>query len=152
MIDDIKQAAEVVGITMLITNSSERIETQLNRITRHEDLPIMLISWDFVTTLAFRDDGLLDNPELTLTALLMTKAEDNTKERREYAAEEMGKLFETFIQRLHNVIVGYQTSIVTPSITGASYTRLPLYGSGKHSGILANWSMKVRLPEAVAEC
>ena len=57
MIQDIKIAAEACGITAVITNSSERIETQLNRITGIEDLPILLCSWDFETTINFKNNS-----------------------------------------------------------------------------------------------
>ena len=44
MISNIKKAADNVGITAIITNSTEKIEVQLNKITSLEDLPLMLIS------------------------------------------------------------------------------------------------------------
>ncbi len=57
MISEIKQAASAIGITTVITNSNERIESQLNRLTGIEDLPILLISWDIDTDLDFDATG-----------------------------------------------------------------------------------------------
>ena len=73
-IADIKEAAKESGITAVITNSTERIETQLNKITGIEQLPIMLVSWDLETELTFDDNGFLNNPSTKVVLLLMTKS------------------------------------------------------------------------------
>lgn len=145
MIEDIRAAAEAVGITAVITNSDAKIETQLNRITRHEQLPIMLISWDIVTTLAFNDFGSLKHPSVAITCLLMDKAESNEKELKEAVALKMGVLFTEFVQELYNVIISFQHENETPPISGAQYTLVPSHGAGKHSGILGSFTMKARV-------
>lgn len=150
MIEDIKNAAEAVGITAVITNSDSKIETQLNRITRHEDLPLMLISWDLVTTLSFNDlTGFLNHPSVQVTCLLMDKAESTEKELKEATAEKMGVLFTEFIQELYGEIVSYQTEVATPPISGAQFTLVPSHGAGKHSGILGSFTMKARIRKCV---
>ena len=140
MIEDIKWAAGEVGITAIITNSTEKIETQLNRITGIEDLPIMLVSWDLITTLEFDQNGFLNNPSTKVVLLLMTKADDTTKEAAERSAELMGELFQMFLQKLYSKLVAYQRDAVPP-ISGAEYTLVPQHGLGKHSGILGRFTM-----------
>ncbi len=138
----IKESAEKFGIGAVITNSDVKIETQLNNITRAEDLPIMLISWDIVTQLNFDKNGFLQNPVSPITALLMTKAESLKKEDMEEASQRMGNLFIYFIQDLNQRLVPFNKDTTTQPITGASFTNLPVYGMGKHSGVLCNWTMK----------
>lgn len=144
MIEDLKLASEAVGITAFITNSDAKIETQLNRITDHADLPILLISWDIAHSLEFDSNGFIKNPTVNITCLLMNKAETTEKEMREAMAEEMGLLFQQFLQELYPIIVSYQTDNTTPAITGAGYTLVPMYGFGKHSGVLGSFTMKIR--------
>lgn len=141
MIEDIKSAAEDVGITALITNSTEKIETQLNRITGIEDLPIMLVSWDLDVTLSFDTNGFLNNPSVKVICLLMDKAEDTSKEEAEKTAEAMGNLYQQFIQKLYERLVNVQRQ-VEPSITEAGYKLVPKHGAGKHSGVLGRFTMK----------
>lgn len=140
MIDDIRWAAEEVGVTAIITNSTEKIETQLNRITGIEDLPIMLVSWDLVTALSFDQNGFLQNPSTKVVLLLMTKAEDTKKDSAETAAQEMGSLFQMFLQKLYERLIPYQRDAISP-ISGAEYTLVPQHGLGKHSGILGRFTM-----------
>ena len=79
MVELIKLAAVAVGINAVITNSDERIETQLNSLTKVDDKPLFLISWDIDTVLSFNSNGVLDKPKSKITALLATKAYDMTK-------------------------------------------------------------------------
>lgn len=159
MIQLIKDSAEAVGIALVITNSDTAIETQLNSlthkvekgdpanpntVTRVTDLPIMLISWDINTDLTFNAHSFLDNPESKIVALLMKKATDLKKDTLEEASVEMGVLFTQFIQNLYSRLVPYMRTTTTP-ITGASYKLVPKYGSGKHSGVLGKWNMKIPL-------
>lgn len=137
----IKASAEKYGIGAIITNSDAKIETQLNNITRAEDLPIMLISWDITTDLVFDANGFLENPTSPIVALLMTKADTLKKEEMEEAAQRMGNLFVYFIQDLYQSLIPFQKNS-TPPITGVSYLNLPVYGMGKHSGVLCKWTMK----------
>lgn len=150
MIEDIRDAAEAVGITAVITNSDSKIETQLNRITRHEDLPLMLISWDIVTTVSFNDaTGFINHPSVAITCLLMDKAESTEKELKEQVAVKMGVLFTEFLQELYATVIKYQTEITVPPVSGAQYTLVPSHGAGKHSGVLGNFTMKARIQKCI---
>jgi hypothetical protein len=144
MIQQMKDAADAVGIVALITNSTDRIETQLNSLTREEDLPIMLISWDIDTTLNFNSNGFLDNPSSTIVALLVKKPEDLTKDVAEQVAEEMAALFRKFLQNLYTRLIPLQTSSVPP-ISGASYKLVPKHGAGKHSGVLGRFAIRTEI-------
>ncbi len=139
-IDSIKQVAEDSGITAIITNSNEKIETQLNRITGVENLPIMLISWDLQTTLTFNENGFLNNPSTNVVLLLMTKSEQRTKEEFEISAQEMASIFQIFVQKLNSYLVKYNTSGNQP-LSNINYTLVPVHGLGKHSGILGKFTM-----------
>lgn len=145
MIEDLRAASEAVGIQAFITNSDERIETQLNKLTGHEDLPILLISWNLQHNLVFTADNFLQNPSVPITCLLMAKADAREKELYEETAFEMGQLFQAFLIKLNETIISYQTDTTTPAISGASYTIVPKYGAGKHSGVLGNFTMKARI-------
>lgn len=140
MIDLIKQAAVTVGIVAIITNSNELIEVQLNSLTRKDDAPIFLISWDIDTALSFNEHGFLNKPSSKITGLLCVKAYDTSKLEMEKSAVEMGKLFQKFIQKLYNLLIPYGDGSASP-ITNCNYKLVPKHGSGKHSGILANFEM-----------
>lgn len=142
MIADIKTAAEAVGITAVITNSKEKIETQLNRITRIEELPLMLVSWDLESTISFDQHGFLTNPITNCVVLLMDKADDSSKEEAENTAEEMALLFQKFCQSLYNQLVKYQQVQGQEMLTDISYSLAPQYGLGKHSGVLGRFTMQ----------
>lgn len=154
MIQEIKAAAQEVGIKAVISNSKEGIETQLNSlthreekgdstsnttITRTDDCPILLISWDIDTTLSF-SNGVLNNPLSAIVALLLKKSPDLKKQSLEDASEEMASLFHSFIQNLNDRLVLVSRTSTTP-ITNCGYKLVPRYGLGKHSGILARWNM-----------
>ena len=142
MIADIKTAAEAVGITAVITNSKEKIETQLNRITRIEDLPLMLVSWDLESTIEFDQHGFLTNPVTNVVVLLMDKAQDTSKEEAENTAEEMALLFQKFCRSLYSQLVQYQQVQGQDMLTNISYSLAPQYGLGKHSGVLGRFTMQ----------
>lgn len=141
MIDKIMLAADNVGITTFITNSEDKIETQLNRITGEEQLPIMLVSWDINTVVDFDKDGFLTNPTSEIVALLLTKSEKKTAEGAKESTEEMADLFLTFVQNLYSLLTPTIKDGTTPLLE-ISYLRVPMHGAGKHSGVLAKWKMK----------
>ena len=142
MIADIKTAAESVGITAVITNSKEKIETQLNRITRVEDLPLMLVSWDLESTIDFDEHGFLNNPVTNVVVLLMDKAEDSSKEVAESTAEGMATLYQSFCKALYSQLIQYQKVQGQDMLTNISYSLAPQYGLGKHSGVLGRFTMQ----------
>lgn len=159
MIQFIKASAEAVGITVVITNSKENIETQLNSLThksekgdaqnpntetRATDLPILLVSWDIDTDLNFNSHSYLDNPDSKIVALLVKKAGNLRKDSLEDASQEMGVLFTQFIQNLNLRLVPYMRSATNP-ITQCGYQLVPKYGKGVHSGVLCRWRMKTGL-------
>jgi hypothetical protein len=148
MIADIKTAAESVGITAVITNSKERIETQLNRITGSESLPLMLVSWDLSTTIEFDEHGFLQNPSTDVVVLLMDKALDATKEAAENSSEEMAVLFQQFVRKLYSLLIKYQKREGQQMVSEISYTLAPQHGLGKHSGILGRFNMQT----GIANC
>lgn len=139
MIQHIKDSAEAVGIEAVITNSEQKIEVQLNSLTRDDDRPIMLVSWDIDTTISFDEHGLMNNPEMSIVALLVEKAPDLTKVELENTAEEMADLFKLFLQDLYRRLIPVQRSLRQP-ITNATYKYVPKHGAGKHSGVLAKWN------------
>lgn len=141
IINNLKQAAEDVGINAFITNSNEKLDTQLNRLTREEDLPIMLISWDLRIAIQFNQHGYIDNPPIEVTALLLTKAEDKSKDAAEESAEKMSNLFIKFLQELSSkqrVVIKTNES----PITNASIQLVPLYGAAQHSGVIGRFTVK----------
>tara|TARA_R110002050_G_scaffold2544_6_gene14653 strand:+ start:1925 stop:2374 length:450 start_codon:yes stop_codon:yes gene_type:complete len=142
MIADIKTAAEAVGITAVITNSKEKIETQLNRITRIEELPLMLVSWDLESTIDFNEHGFLTNPVTNCVVLLMDKADDTSKDEAENTAEEMALLYQSFCKALYSQLVQYQQVQGQEMLTNISYSLAPQYGLGKHSGVLGRFTMQ----------
>lgn len=148
MIQDIKTAADAVGITAVITNSKEKIETQLNKLTGIEDLPLMLVSWDLSTTLEINEHGFLNNPVTDVVVLLMDKAEDRTKDAAEDTAELMAALYQTFIQKLYSQLVQYQKTEGQEMLSNISYTLVPEHGLGKHSGVMGRFTMQT----GIANC
>lgn len=148
MIQHIRDAATSVGITAVITNSKEKIEVQLNSLTKDGDAPIMLVSWDIDTTLNFNVNGFLDNPSSTIVALLVKKPADLTKDVSEDAAIEMALLFRRFLQALYSILIPYQTGAGSP-ITNATYKLVPKHGAGKHSGVLGKFVMRTEVGNCV---
>ena len=148
MIDLIKEAALEVGISAVFTNSEERIETQLNALTREADSPVFLISWDIDTDLNFDTNGFLENPSSVITALLVKKAESMKKADLEFASQQMGSLFQVFLQKLYDKLIPFQKNSDSP-ITNATYKLVPAHGAGKHSGALCKWTMKTEISNTV---
>jgi hypothetical protein len=145
MIQDIKTAAESVGLTAVITNSRDKIETQLNRITGVEDLPLMLVSWDLETTISFNEHGDLENPSTKVVVLVMDKASDTSKEEAENTAEDMAALFQKFTKALYDQLIQYQKVIGGEMISDIGYTLAPQHGLGKHSGVLGRFTMQTAI-------
>lgn len=151
MIEDIQTAGESVGITTILTNSNEKIEAQLNRITGFEQLPIMLVSWDLETTLTFNENGFLRNPSTNVVCLLMDKSDDKTKDEREKTANDMGGLFQSFCQALYSLLIQYQTESPENILTGITYQLVPKHGAGQHSGVLGRFTMETAIINCKAE-
>lgn len=146
MKNEIENAASQVGITAIVTNSTEKIETQLNRITGTEKLPILLVSWDYKVNLDFDQNGFLNNPNSNIVCLLMTKAESTSKADMEEASEAMGILFQKFVVKLNNALKVY-TKGGGNSLSNISYTNVPRHGAGRHSGVLGGFNMKTNIAE-----
>ncbi len=145
IVDDLKQAADEVGIMAFITNSDSRIDNQLNALTKAEDLPILLINWNLEHSLNFTSDGFLENPSVKIVCLLMAKSQFKEKLDFEKTSFKMGDLFQEFLLKLNSIIISYQKSTEVNAISSASYTVVPSYGMGKHSGILGRFTMKSRI-------
>lgn len=141
MISDIKKAADNVGISMFVTNAREKLEVQLNRLTRVEDLPIMLCSWDFDISVDFDKNGLLNNPKISVVCLLLSKPEDTTVAEHEIVAEQMYQIYLSFLQELRIISSSYIRNYQEEPITGISCKLLPRYGAGQHSGVLGRFTM-----------
>ena len=141
MILEIKEAAESVGITAFITNSTEKIEVQLNKLTQSAELPIMLVSWDLDVSMSFNVHGFLDNPTANVICLLMTKPEDLTKVEMESSAEKMYFLYLEFIQALRTSLSPKLVNYKDQPLTGVGCKLVPKHGLGKHSGVLGRFTM-----------
>ncbi len=145
ILDDLKEAADSVGIMAFITNSDSKIEVQLNALTKAEDVPILLINWNLEHSLDFTSDGFLENPSVQIVCLLMAKSPFMQKEDFEKTSFTMGDLYQEFLIKLNSIIISYQKSTEVSAISAASYTVVPRYGMGKHSGILGKFTMKARV-------
>jgi hypothetical protein len=148
MLKELKAAAEEVGFSIIIATSDRNIQDQLNRITRTESLPLALVSWDLDINVSFDDNGLMNNPTTSVTLLLIDKAESLEKIELEEKAEQMGELFIRFIKNAKNYMTT-NTNVKEQPITDISFTYVPSYGSGKHSGVLAKFTMQLNTP---SEC
>lgn len=145
MLTELKAAAEEVGFSIIIATSDRNINDQLNRIVRSEELPLALCSWDLDVNISFDDNGLMNPPTTTVTLLLIDKAESLEKIELEQKAEEMGDLFIKFIKNAKNYMTN-NTNVRENPITGITFTYVPSYGSGKHSGVLAKFTMQLNTP------
>ena len=141
MIAQIQEAALNVDISTFITNSEDKIDIQLSRLTRDENKPSMLVSWDIDVSLSFDNNGFLENPSANIVCLLMTKPEDRTKLTAEEASQAMAKKFEEFIQELWKILIP-KMKASTPPLTNVTYKYVPVHGLGKHSGVLGKWTMR----------
>jgi hypothetical protein len=148
MLKELKAAAEEVGFSIIIATSDRNIQDQLTTITRTESLPLALVSWDLDINVSFDDNGLMSNPTTSVTLLLIDKAESLEKIELEEKAEEMGELFIRFIKNAKNYMTT-NTNVKEQPITDISFTYVPSYGSGKHSGVLAKFTMQLNTP---SEC
>jgi hypothetical protein len=148
MLTELKAAAEEVGFSIIIATSDRNIQDQLNRITRTESLPLALVSWDLDINVSFDDNGLMGNPTTSVTLLLIDKAESLEKIELEEKAEQMGELFIRFIKNAKNYMTT-NTNVKEQPIKDISFTYVPSYGSGKHSGVLAKFTMQLPIP---SEC
>lgn len=141
IIKNLKAASKAVGIHAFITNSTEGIETQLNRLTRQEDLPIMLVSWDIQGDVSFDDNGFINNPDINFTCLLLTKPEDKDKQVAEDCAEAMASLYLTFLQELANMQRPQLRTSAFP-VSKASFQLVPKHGVSSHSGVMGKFTVK----------
>ena len=148
MLKELKAAAEEVGFSIIIATSDRNINDQLNRIVREGELPLALVSWDLDVNVTFNENGLMNNPTTNVTLLLIDKANSLEKIELEKKAEEMGDLFIRFIKNAKNYMTT-NTNVKENPISGISFTYVPSYGSGKHSGVLAKFTMQLNTP---SEC
>ena len=148
MLTELKAAAEEVGFSIIIATSNRNINDQLNTIVREQDLPLALVSWDLNVNIEFDNNGLMNNPTTDVTLLLIDKAETLEKIDLEEKAEEMGDLFIKFIKNAKDYMTT-NTNVKENPISGISFTYVPSYGSGKHSGVLAKFRMQLNTP---SEC
>jgi hypothetical protein len=145
MLPELRIAAKQVGITLVIAESDKSIENQLNRITRKENLPVMLSSWDLNVALEFDSDtGFLKNPTVDVTLLLVTKAETLEKKELEASAEEMGRLFIKFVKNFKKHLIA-NTNVKENPLTNISFTYVPSFGAAKHSGVLGEMKIQQNL-------
>ena len=144
MLTEIKKAAKEVGITVIIAESDKNINDQLANIVRQESLPLALSSWDLKVDLEFDENGHLKNPTVDVTLLLIDKAEDLLRANLEAKAEEMGNLFIRFIRNLKRHLIE-NTNVKENPITGISFTYVPSFGNGKHSGVLSTFKIQMNL-------
>lgn len=148
----LKEAAEDVGINAFITNSETGIDTQLNKLTREEDLPIMLVSWDLTASVEFDANGYPMSPNFDAVILLLTKAEELTDDDKEEAAGEMSKLYVAFCQRLNSIMrvqIRDGNGPGNNAISNCNFQLVPSHGIAKHSGVLGRLSIKVPYKEIV---
>jgi len=140
-IEHIEAAAWEVGVEVVVTNSEERIESQLNSLTRDGDMPILLINWDIETKLQFDENGFLKNPNSNIVSLLMKKAEDNSVAEKKRTTKEMGTLFRSLMVALYKILVPFQRDLEKKPLEDISYKDLPSYGHGKHSGVIGKFTV-----------
>ena len=147
IIKNMKTAAEAVGINLFITNSEEKIETQLNRLTHQEDLPIMLVSWDIDVQLEFDQNGFIRNPDVNIVCLLLDKPEDMLKENAEETAENMAALYVDFLRELYKSQINVMKEAGVSPITNIGYKLVPRHGAAKHSGVLGRFTVQDEITE-----
>ena len=141
MIDKIKQASESVGIRAFVLNSDRGISAQLNSLTRDEELPIMVMSWDIESVTSFDENGFLNPPSAKVTGLLLKKPQELTRGEFVDCSEEMQNLFYNFIQELRPLLVGNIRSMGEQPVSNIQTKLVPTYGNSKHSGVMATWNM-----------
>jgi hypothetical protein len=148
MLKELKAAAEEVGFSIIIATSDRNIKDQLNTIVRTCELPLALVSWDLDINVSFNDNGLMNNPTTEVTLLLIDKAESLEKIELEEKAEQMGELFIRFMKNAKNYMTT-NTNVKEQPITNISFTYVPKFGGGQHSGVLAKFTMQLPIP---SEC
>jgi len=144
---DVENAASSVGINLFITNSTEKIETQLNRLTKQVDLPILLANWDIDIDITFDQNGYLTQPVLKFTVLLLNKAEDLQKDTLEKTAFEMADVWFDFLKALRDLATSRMTGEVTDPVQNISTKIVPKHGLGKHSGVLGTFNLYGTRPD-----
>jgi len=144
MLSNLKLASLECGFTTYIAQSDRDIQTQLNRIVREGQLPLSLVSWDLNVDLAFNASGHLENPKTKITMLLVDKSLTLDKDDLEAKSEEMALLFIKFIRSYKDYLV-LNTNVKEDAVTAISYTHVPKYGAGQHSGVLATFVTQLNL-------
>ncbi len=144
MLKELKAAAEEVGFSIIIATSDRNIKDQLNTIVRIEELPLALASWDLDVKLSFDENGFLQNPTTSVTLLLIDKAESLAKEDLEEKAEEMGELFIKYIRNAKSYLT-QNTNVRENPLTNISFTYVPKFGGGQHSGVLAKFDTQMNI-------
>jgi hypothetical protein len=79
---------------------------------------------------------------------LIDKADTLEKKDLEARAELMGDLFIKFIKNAKDYMTT-NTNVKENPITGISFTYVPSFGAGKHSGVLAKFRTQLNTP---SEC
>src|SRR5690554_6681187 len=138
IIKNIKQAAKEVGVKAVITNSDEKLETQLNRLTKAGDLPIMLISWDIDFTIQFDSHGFMDNPRASIVCVVLDKPEDISKLEAEDIAIETAQINKMCVISRNNIVKPKTKNRIIPT-PNAQYKLVPRHGIAKHSGVLGRF-------------
>mgnify|MGYP003645766588 FL=1 len=146
MLKDLKKAAKNSGFTLHIATSDRNIKDQLNTIVRTEDLPMALSSWDLDVNLEFNEFGELNNPTTQVTMLLIDKADSLQKKDLEDRAEDMGQLFIQYVRNLKAYLTA-NTNVKENPITGASFTYVPKFGGGQHSGVLGKFNVQMNIED-----
>lgn len=141
IIGNIITSAESVGINARVFNSSEKLETQLTRLTREEQLPILLVAWDIEAKLDFDVNGFIKNPDASISCILLTKPDVLDKDTMQDMSEEMAALYVAFIQDLSDRQRQIMKTNELP-ITNATYKLVPSYGMSKHSGVIGKFNVK----------
>lgn len=138
----IEEVAAQFGISCVVTTSAERISATLNRITKVEQLPVALINWDINTNITFDNDGFLNNPQSSVTMLMMDKAETTEYPKMLETSENVKSLFISFIEALNNKLRLTQRRGQN-AVNNVNATLVPKNGAGQHSGIIATFNVDI---------
>lgn len=149
MIEQLKEAASAVGIEAIVTNSQTEIDTQVAKMMERADAPKMAISWDINYSFAFNEYGFLKNPDVKFVVLIMGKATDQGYEAKLAKAEEMKDLFVQFVVKLREILMPFCRGENKEPIVNFGCKLAPLYGRGKHSGIVGTLDV---IDEVVNAC
>ena len=143
MIQEITEAATEAGIVAIVSDSKTKLVTQLNVLTKKEDSPILLISWDIGTTVEFDSNGFLKAPRAKIVFMLFEKPEKLEKAEYKDSSVEMQGLFYEFIQLLYPKLSKYRRSVDERNISEINTKLIPVQPLSHHSGVNGSFSMVV---------